>query len=115
MEIRKKELCGFTIFEIRGEINDQPILDKVRKIIDRTVKNGREDMAIDLRNCDYLNSGLIGNFIGWKNELTEKKKMFCLIEPSEKALETLTLTGIPQLVTVYKNEVEFMQKVKPEA
>ena len=115
MEILKKESCGFTVFELRGEINDMAVLEKVKKIIERTVKTGREDVAIDLHSCEYINSGLIGSFMGWKKELEGKGRQFCLIEPSEKALEILTVTGIPSMVTIYKNEVEFEKKAKPSA
>src|SRR3989339_609472 len=105
MEVLKKESCGFTIFELRGEIVDHGVLDKVKKIVERTVQNGREDVAIDLHSCDYSNSGLIGSFMSWKQTLQEKKRQFCLIEPSEKAMEVLSITGIPAVLTIYRNEV----------
>lgn len=115
MEIKRTEICGFTVFELRGEINDLSVLDKVKKIIERTVKAGREDVAVDLHNCEYLNSGLIGSFMGWKKDLAGKGRQFCLIEPSEKAWEILNVTGIPTVVTIYRNEVEFQRKAKPGA
>ncbi|MFH0919155.1 MAG: STAS domain-containing protein [Fibrobacterota bacterium] len=109
MDIQKKEYCGYVIFELRGEVSDPGVLSKVERSIEKELKVGDQHLAIDLRLCDYINSGLIGFFLSWKKRQDEKGLKFCLIEPSEKAMEVLILCGIPQMVTVYKNDVEFQK------
>lgn len=113
MEIKKSELCGYVIFEIRGEISDPKILGKVEKAIEKTLSDGRENVAIDLHSCEYVNSGLMGRFLSWKKMQDDHGKKFCLIEPNERAMEVLMVCGIPQVITIYKNEVEFMKHAAP--
>jgi len=109
MDIFKKEDCGYIIFELRGEVTDPGILSKIERQVEKQLKSGKEHLAIDLRLCDYLNSGLIGFFLSWKKQQEDKGLKFCLIEPSDKALEVLKLCGIPEMITVYKNDVEFQK------
>ena len=112
MIINKKYHCGYVIFELRGEVSNPKILNKIEKTIDKEIlSDSIDDIAIDLHNTEYINSGLIRYFIAWKKLCDKNKKNFCLIEPSEMALDVLETTGIPKIVTVYKTEVEFSQSV----
>jgi anti-anti-sigma factor len=115
MEIRKSEYCGYTIYELRGEVSDPKILSKIEKVITDALTEANQNIAIDLHSCDYLNSGLIGQFLGWKKIQDAHQKKFCLIEPNEKAMDVLTVCGIAEVITIYKNEIEFMKRAMPEA
>jgi anti-anti-sigma factor len=109
MEIEKREDCGYVVFTLRGEVSDPHVLAKIEKAVEKQIKSGKDNLAMDLRLCDYINSGLIGFFLSWKKRQDDHGLKFCLIEPSEKSMEVLKLCGIPQMVTVYKNEVEFQK------
>ena len=115
MEIKKSEYCGYTIFELRGEVSDPKILSKIEKVLSKALTEGNENIAIDLHSCEYINSGLIGQFLGWKKIQDAHQKKFCLIEPNEKAMEVLAVCGITEVITIYKNEVEFMKHAAPAA
>lgn len=106
-EIQHRELCGYQILDLRGEIPDPPAVKKVDKAMAKIIDSFKDHIALDLHMCDYINSNLIGFFLEWKHKLESQGRKFCLIEPSEKALEILTVCGIPQVIPVYKNEVEF--------
>jgi anti-anti-sigma factor len=114
MDIHKKEFCGYTIFELRGEVAGGDDLEKIKKTVDKAIQGDKENVAILLHNCDYMDSGLIGFFMGWNKALKMNNKKFCLIEPSQKALEVLNVTGIPRAIEIFKNEVEFAQKARPD-
>ncbi|OGJ87320.1 MAG: hypothetical protein A2487_03430 [Candidatus Raymondbacteria bacterium RifOxyC12_full_50_8] len=110
VDVSQREMCGYVVFEIRGEISGPSDLTKVQRALEKTISEGKEDVAVDLHNAEYINSGLISFFINWKKTLEQKEHKFCLIEPSPKAGEILKLTGIEAVVPIYKNEVEFMQR-----
>jgi len=74
------------------------------------VEGGKDHLAIDLHSATYINSALISHFIKWKKQLEEKGKKFCLIEPSDKAMVILGLSGIDKVISIFKTEVEFLQK-----
>ena len=111
MEIFKKDSCGYKIFELKGEVPDPKTLNRIQKIIEPIVQAGTENVAIDLHNADYVNSGLIGTFINWNKVLQDKGKKFCLIEPNKMAMKVLSVCGVTKIVTIFKSEVEFMQTV----
>ncbi|MFP4522499.1 MAG: STAS domain-containing protein [Fibrobacterota bacterium] len=115
MEIQNKYHCGYAIFEVRGEITNPRMIDKIEKAVKKEVESGEYDIGLDLHNAEYINSGLIRYFIGWNKLCTENNKKFCLIEPSSNALEVLEITGVTKLVEIYRTEAEFSRKVRPSS
>jgi anti-anti-sigma factor len=114
MEIKKKDFCGYSIYELRGEVEDRSMVMKIKGVVEKAIKSDKESIAIDLHSCDYINSELVGCFLGWKKQMDKQDKKFCLIEPNERAWDVFRATGLPDVISIYKNEVEFMQKVEPE-
>jgi len=109
VDIVRKNFCGYLICEIQGEVTHPKDLAKIGKVVEKEIHRNRENIAIDLHRCEYMNSGLMGFFLGWKQKMDLQQKKFCIIEPGKEALEVLDLCGIPKVIPIYKNEVEFQK------
>ncbi len=107
MNIGIREKQAFHILDIAGKISK--IKDSVnlkvfiKELIDKNILN----VAINLSNVTYLDSGALNVLIYSYNTLIKNKGTLVLIHPNEYVRDVCEVVGLNKIVKIYSTEEEF--------
>ncbi len=74
--------------------------------VDRAVRPGCTKVLLDLRDVHFVDSVALGILAMTYHQLKRRKVEFGLLTPSESVLRLLTISGIPNIMPIYRTETD---------
>jgi len=110
MEVNVRKRGEFKVLDIEGDINEVDNYTLIRDIIETAIQKGEHHIALNLANTTFLNSGAVSVFISCHKKLNAAGGNLVIVEPPETILEILRILCLDQIISVYKNENQFLKK-----
>ncbi|MFP4164003.1 MAG: STAS domain-containing protein [Chitinispirillaceae bacterium] len=112
MDIGGREKLGFHIVDVVGKIDRLKDSIVLKSYINSLLEKGVLNVALNLAQVTYLDSGALNVLIYCQNALKKNGGVLVLIEPNEYVRDVLEVVGLNKLVTIYTTEEEFENEVK---
>ncbi len=74
--------------------------------VDRAVHPGCTKVLLDLREVPFIDSKALGLLAMTYHQLKRRQIEFGLLKPTEPVLKLLTISGIPNIIPIYRTEPE---------
>ena len=94
--------------DLIGENNGPQIMEKANDHL----LNGIIHCAIDISQVRYVNSSGLGVFISLLTKFRNEGGEVVLVNPSERAKQTLLITKLTSIFTIVDDEAQAMQTLK---
>jgi anti-sigma B factor antagonist len=101
LEIKKEQ--GYTHIIVHGEVdlyNANELKDKVHMSTDRAAS---QNIIIDLKDVDYIDSTGLGIMIGIKRRTTENGGKLILVLYSDRINKLFEITGLNKIFTIARS------------
>ncbi len=106
MDIRIREMDGYTVVELEGSADLYTISD-LKKALDKIIDDPKVNyLVLDLKNVEYMDSSGIGVLIRAFKKMKNKKGKFALLNVNQDIMEILSLASLDKHFTIYKSEAE---------
>ncbi len=92
VDCRRLDLAGATVVAVRGDV-DLATVPKLRAELMRAVVTGAEDLYVDLRDVEFINSCGIRLLLEIQGVAEGRSGSLRLRAPCERVLEVLRLSG----------------------
>jgi anti-sigma B factor antagonist len=107
MDIGGNEKGKFFVIDIAGKIDRLKDSIVLKSYINTLIEKECLNIAINLSEVTYLDSGALNVLIYSHNTLSKKGGQLVLFEPSEYVRDVLDVVGLNKLVKVYATLEEF--------
>ncbi|MBN2038280.1 MAG: STAS domain-containing protein [Chitinispirillaceae bacterium] len=112
MDLGGREKGKFFIIDIAGKIDRLKDSIILKSYINTMIEKNHVNIAINLSEVTYLDSGALNVLIYSHNTLAKKGGRLVLIEPNEYVRDVLEVVGLNKLVTIYASQEEFKNAAK---
>jgi len=107
MNISEREKNKFHIIDIKGKINRLKDSVSLKSVFNELLVKGIRNVALNLKNVTYLDSGALNVIIYTFNSLAKEKGTLVLIAPNEYVRDVLEVVGLNKIVKIYSTEEDF--------
>jgi anti-anti-sigma factor len=107
MEIGGNEKGAFFIVDIVGKIDRLKDSIILKSYVNTIMDKGTKNIAINLSEVTYLDSGALNVLIYCHNVLNKKGGELALMQPNEYVKDVLDVVGLNKLVKIYSTREEF--------
>lgn len=107
MNISERQKNKFYIIDIKGKINRLKDSVNLKATFNGLIVKGITNVALNLKNVTYLDSGALNVIIYSYNSLCKNNGTLVLIEPNEYVKDVLEVVGLNKIVKIYSTEEEF--------
>lgn len=107
MEIGGSEKGKYFVITIIGKIDRLKDSIVLKSYINTLMEKDTVNIAIDLSEVTYLDSGALNVLIYSQNTLGKKGGHLVLIKPNEYVKDVLEVVGLNKLVKIYSTQEEF--------
>jgi stage II sporulation protein AA (anti-sigma F factor antagonist) len=107
MNISEREKNKFHIIDIKGKINRLKDSVNLKSAFNELLVKGIRNIALNLKNVTYLDSGALNVIIYTFNSLAKEKGTLVLIAPNEYVRDVLEVVGLNKIVKIYSTEEDF--------
>jgi anti-anti-sigma factor len=107
MDLGGNQKGNFFIIDIVGKIDRLKDSIVLKSYINTVIEKGIVNVALNLSNVTYLDSGALNVLIYSHNTLSKKGGLLALIEPNEYVRDVLEVVGLNKLVKIYSTQEEF--------
>lgn len=112
MEIGGSEKGKFFIIDIVGKIDRLKDSIILKSYVNTIMDKGTTNIAINLSEVTYLDSGALNVLIYCHNVLSKKSGELALMQPNEYVKDVLEVVGLNKLVKIYSTREEFENALK---
>ncbi len=102
-----KDLGGFKVIHIVGNIDSSESTKILNHEISRLIRKGHHHFVFNLRKATFLDSGGISLFIHCLCDVQEYKGSLFIIAEENQVRRVLEVVGINRLIKTYYTEKEF--------
>ena len=110
MKITQKTINNFTVIYLEGEINNLLDVELFKKTMDKLLEEGKYFLAINFDNASTLSSEYISIIMSTHIALKKLNGDLVLIGSEPTINNTLSIVGIPMIMSVYFDENSFEQE-----
>ncbi len=103
MEITLSTHHAFSVVEVSGQINSLKDSIQLKSIINTLFDDGKRNIAIKLKDVEYVDSAAINVLIYARNIADKLKGELVILEPNEYILNMLSVVGISKIFTICEN------------
>lgn len=107
MDISEREKNTFHVIDIKGKINRLKDSVNLKSVFNELLAKGIRNIALNLKNVTYLDSGALNVIIYTYNSLAKEKGTLVLIAPNEYVRDVLDVVGLNKILTIYSTEEDF--------
>jgi len=107
MNISEREKNKFHIIDIKGKINRLKDSVNLKSVFNALLVKGIRNIALNLKNVTYLDSGALNVIIYTFNSLAKEKGTLVLIAPNDYVRDVLEVVGLNKIVKIYSTEEDF--------
>ena len=107
MEIGGRDVNRYHVIELVGKIDRLKDSIVLKSYINTLIEKNQVNVAINLSEVTYLDSGALNVLIYTHNTLKKISGNLALIEPNEYVKDVLEVVGFDKLVKIYSTEEEF--------
>jgi anti-anti-sigma factor len=107
MDIGGREKKNFHVIDVVGKIDRLKDSIILKSYINTLLEKNTSNVALNLEQVTYLDSGALNVLIYCHNVLKKKGGSLVLIEPNEYVRDVLEVVGLNKLVKIYSSEEEF--------
>ncbi len=107
MNISEREKNTFHVIDIKGKINRLKDSVNLKSVFNELLAKGIRNIALNLKNVTYLDSGALNVIIYTYNSLAKEKGTLVLIAPNEYVRDVLDVVGLNKILTIYSTEEDF--------
>jgi anti-anti-sigma factor len=104
MEIDIKDLHGYRLISISGQISQLKDSISLKSLINSILEEKVNKIAISLKFMDYIDSSALNVFIYAKTQVEKAGGEFCIIEPNEYIMDVISVVGLKELLTIYPDK-----------
>lgn len=112
MDIGGREKNIFHVIDIAGKIDRLKDSIVLKSYVNMLLEKGLFNVALNLAQVTYLDSGALNVLIYCHNTLKKKGGSLVLIEPNEYVRDVLEVVGLNKLVKIYSTEEEFEHEIQ---
>ncbi len=98
----------FSIITIEEKLTVKEIID-VKNIFNDQKKNGATYFAFNLNNIAQIDSSGIGLLMNMHKIANKSNGYFCIYNLSDECKEILQISGLYDVLTIFKDEEEFIE------
>lgn len=107
MEIGGSEKGDFFIVDIVGKIDRLKDSIILKSYINTIIDKGAANIAINLSEVTYLDSGALNVLIYCHNILSKKGGELAIMQPNDYVKDVLDVVGLNKLVKIYSTREDF--------
>ena len=107
MELSVRDSRNYKVIDIVGKIDRLKDSITLKSLLITLIEEGIKDIALNLAQVTYLDSGALNVFIYCSNELKKENGDFSLIEPNEYVTDVLEVVGLTKIISIYPTEADF--------
>jgi anti-anti-sigma factor len=107
MNIVTREKDKFQVIDIAGKINRLNDSLELKELVGELQEKNNHNIAINLSNVTYLDSGGVNAVVTSYNMITKKNGNLVLINPNDYVRNLLEVLGLNKIVPIYSSEEEF--------
>lgn len=104
-QVAREDRSGVTILRLKGFL-DAHTAPHFEHAIQELITEERYNIIISMAELNYISSAGLGVFMGFIEEIREKKGDIKLSNMSEKVYKVFDLLGFPALYQIFKEEDE---------
>jgi len=93
---------GIRVLDLSGNLTLSTIEDLKRKVNEAT-NNGEEEIILDFRTVDLVDSSGLGAVISCYVTLQRKRKKLALVNLNERIKEIFLYTHLSKIITIYNS------------
>ena len=112
MDIGGREKKNFHVIDVVGKIDRLKDSIVLKSYINTLLEKETSNVALNLAQVTYLDSGALNVLIYCHNTLRKKNGSLALIEPNEYVRDVLEVVGLNKLVKIYSTEQEFEHEIQ---
>lgn len=107
MNISERVKKNYHVIDIKGKINRLKDSVNLKTMFNDLLVQGIHNIALNLKNVTYLDSGALNVIIYSHNTLSKENGTLVLIAPNEYVKDVLEVVGLNKIVKIYLTEEEF--------
>lgn len=111
MELSINEKGDYKVVNVIGKIDRLKDSITLKSLLLTLLDNDAKNIALDLSQVSYFDSGALNVFIFCNNSLKKKNGTFCLIEPNEYVMDVLEIVGLTKMITIYPKQNDFEKHI----
>ena len=109
--VKRKDADDVSIVYLKGYLDAHTAPDFENALQDLVDEN-RVRIVVNLAELTYISSAGLGVFMGFIEDIRNKKGDIKLAEPNEKVFRVFDLLGFPVLYEIFKEEAEAIEKYR---
>lgn len=112
MDIKISRFDHNIVFKLSGEL-DHHSAGEFKKWfeVEWERQEGARNLVINFENVTFMDSSGVGAIIGRYKQVNRKGGQVAICSPSKAVKKILEMSGLPRIVTIYKNQGEALQKI----
>lgn len=108
-EVRRHDNGDVSILHLHGFL-DAHTAPRFEEALQNLLREERVKIIVSMSELDYISSAGLGVFMGFIEEIREKKGDIKLSNMSEKVFKVFDLLGFPSLYEIYDDETAALEK-----
>jgi anti-sigma B factor antagonist len=109
--VKRKDADDVSIVYLKGYLDAHTAPDFENALQDLVDEN-RVRIVVNLAELTYISSAGLGVFMGFIEDIRNKKGDIKLAEPNDKVFRVFDLLGFPVLYEIFKKEEEAIEKYR---
>ncbi len=107
--VKRKDVNNVSIVYLKGYL-DAHTAPEFEKTLQELVDENRVKIVVNLSELSYISSAGLGVFMGFIEDIRNKKGDIKIAEPSEKVFRVFDLLGFTVLYEIFHKEEEAVSK-----
>jgi anti-sigma B factor antagonist len=105
-KINERRVGAVTVLDLDGEVRAGASLDALHDAIGRLLKEGRNQILLNLAGLSAIDAGGLGELLLGNVELNKSGGQLKLLHPTRALREMMTITKLLNVFDIYENESE---------
>lgn len=108
-EVAREDRLDISILRLKGFL-DAHTASQFEQAIQELITENRFKIIVSMEDLNYISSAGLGVFMGFIEEIREKRGDIKLTNMSDKVYKVFDLLGFPALYQIFKQEAEAEEK-----
>lgn len=109
MKLVHRTYGDIEFLEPQGEMRAGRDLEKIPKLLQSLIKDGKTNFVLNLEMVPYLDSAGLGTILRCYTSCRRASRIFKLLKPSERVLEVFEVTRMQNLLEWYTSDEKLIK------
>ena len=111
LQIKVRKLGDIAVIELNGEV-DAYTCSRLRETIIEAIENGADNLVVDMKEVDYIDSSGLGTLVGGLKRVSERQGVIAIVCTNPQIRKVFDIPGLVKVFPIFSAEEDAIKQLE---